>query len=373
MSELINRNDNRATIRWKLLTGASALALTGYLAATSAARAEDSAPPVLWIELGGQFQQLSHPDELWVPANLPPPIDHPVGGVADQSPRIGFDADGKLTFQPDGSDWMFSAAMQFGKAKRGPKKAHDQTYVTAYNGLKYAPTTYAFTDMHAYEETKHLVLDFTAGKDVGLGMFSGHASSTVNFGVRYAQFRDKAAGFMSAQRYVPSKYAGIYYRGKIPTAYVHTRRSFEGLGPTVSWSGSVPIAGSLQDGLALDWGANAAVLFGRQRTKSHVHNQTKGFVGIQYYNTPGGQTDARLISTVTKSFDKTYSRDKEVTVPNLGGFAGLSYRLDGRAKVAIGYRADFFFGAIDGGIGAHKDENRSFYGPFASISIGIGD
>ena len=31
MSELIQKNDNRATIRWKLLTGASALALTAYV------------------------------------------------------------------------------------------------------------------------------------------------------------------------------------------------------------------------------------------------------------------------------------------------------------------------------------------------------
>ncbi len=36
MSELINTHDNRATIRWKLLTGASALALTAYVSSTSA-------------------------------------------------------------------------------------------------------------------------------------------------------------------------------------------------------------------------------------------------------------------------------------------------------------------------------------------------
>ena len=59
-------------------------------------------------------------------------------------------------------------------------------------------------------------------------------------------------------------------------------------------------------------------------------------------------------------------------VPNIGGFAGISWRLP-TAKVSIGYRADFFFNAIDGGIAARKSENRGFYGPFASISIGIGD
>jgi hypothetical protein len=36
------------------------------------------------------------------------------------------------------------------------------------------------------------------------------------------------------------------------------------------------------------------------------------------------------------------------------------------------YRADFFFGAMDGGIDTAKKENVGFYGPFATISIGLG-
>ena len=42
MSELIQKHDNRATIRWKLLTGASALALTAYVSSTAMAGAEDA-------------------------------------------------------------------------------------------------------------------------------------------------------------------------------------------------------------------------------------------------------------------------------------------------------------------------------------------
>jgi len=40
----------------------------------------------------------------------------------------------------------------------------------------------------------------------------------------------------------------------------------------------------------------------------------------------------------------------------VGGFAGLSYNFP-NAKVSLGYRADFFFGAIDGGPDAAKKEN----------------
>jgi hypothetical protein len=58
-------------------------------------------------------------------------------------------------------------------------------------------------------------------------------------------------------------------------------------------------------------------------------------------------------------------------VPNLGGFAGISFKYPD-AKVSFGYRADFFFGAMDSGIDVVHKENRGFYGPFATISVGIG-
>ena len=60
MSELINTHDNRATIRWKLLTGASALALTAYVASTGIAGAEDADRPQVWIELGGQMEMMNN-------------------------------------------------------------------------------------------------------------------------------------------------------------------------------------------------------------------------------------------------------------------------------------------------------------------------
>ena len=63
-------------------------------------------------------------------------------------------------------------------------------------------------------------------------------------------------------------------------------------------------------------------------------------------------------------------RSRSVTVPNLGGFAGLSLRYT-NAKVSLGYRADFFFGAMDGGIDARKAANQSFHGPFATIALGL--
>ena len=59
-----------------------------------------------------------------------------------------------------------------------------------------------------------------------------------------------------------------------------------------------------------------------------------------------------------------------VTVPNVGAFAGLTYQIQ-NFKISGGYRADFFFGAMDGGIDTRKTEDQKFYGPFATISIGL--
>ena len=51
---------------------------------------------------------------------------------------------------------------------------------------------------------------------------------------------------------------------------------------------------------------------------------------------------------------------------------GLSFRY-ANAKISFGYRADFFFGAMDGGIDTARKENRGFYGPFAQSALASGD
>ncbi len=120
--------------------------------------------------------------------------------------------------------------------------------------------------------------------------------------------------------------------------------------------------------IALDWGANAAVLFGRQ--KAIVHHQ----ITAQYHKGSyqlGGHSSQHPRITLYRYDTNVPPRSRMVTVPNVGGFAGLSYQFN-NAKLSLGYRGDFFFGAMDGGIDAARAENRAFYGPFASVSIGIG-
>jgi hypothetical protein len=65
------------------------------------------------------------------------------------------------------------------------------------------------------------------------------------------------------------------------------------------------------------------------------------------------------------------NRSRSVVVPNVGGFLGFSLKFP-NAKASLGYRADFFFHALDTGIDARQTGTVGFQGPFATISIGLG-
>jgi len=393
MSELINKNDNRATIRWKLLTGASALALTAYIAPP--ANAEDASQPLVWIELGGQLNeqdinsQLLAPDFLSMrPSNFSSPLN------LEKPPRFGLDEDGTLSFQPHGSDWVFSASIRYGRSSKS-RHVHQQSYPlpqTYIGTLEFGtadvryPRAERFADTIVKNSEKHFIIDFQAGKDVGLGLFGGKVSSTVSLGVRFAHFNDRSRISLKSDpdwhfQLVTRVHSGYHYQSMIQpyhynSAHLDAARSFSGVGPKLSWNSSVPIAGNAHsDELDFDWGIDAALLFGRQKTR--VRSDTKvqyddnnGGLGFRYAYNKGLPPYGVLATVYNHPVSGTRSRN--VTVPNVGGSLGISWKYDD-AKVSFGYRADVFFNAIDGGIAARKSENRAFYGPYASISIGLGD
>jgi hypothetical protein len=49
----------------------------------------------------------------------------------------------------------------------------------------------------------------------------------------------------------------------------------------------------------------------------------------------------------------------------------VSFRYSG-AKVSFGYRGEIFFNAMDDGFDTARSADRSFHGPFATLSIGLG-
>jgi len=389
MSERINKHDNRATIRWKLLTGASAAAL---ISSAYCANAADADNPPIWVSIGWQLEHVQDSSEVYNPVSILNQLE----GAGFSSPLslerpapFSSGAEASLTFQPEGTDWVFSAAVRYGRShndrssseKTTPTSVKAWSYYQSYvrRGVlhrihhyrSYVALAHRYSDASAQNSENHLIVDFQAGKDVGLGMFGHEGKSLLSAGVRFAHLRssitDTIKGDPDFTWVTLSGSPHPYYDQKWHdlSASAHGFREFRGLGPSISWNASSPVAGNAQNGeISLDWGMNAALLFGRQKTR--IHRQTTStyhtcYNGIECYNSSAYHYPANSVDRI-----------RNVVVPNLGGFAGLSYRFQD-VKVSAGYRADFFFNAIDGGFDTRKSENRSFNGPFLNVSVGIGD
>jgi hypothetical protein len=112
---------------------------------------------------------------------------------------------------------------------------------------------------------------------------------------------------------------------------------------------------------------NAAVLLGERSAKIHQtgsEDKCQG-TGNNQFSTPNGVC-TNLYTTTTD-----ITRSHHVTVPNLGGYAGLSLQYND-AKISLGYRVDEFFNAMDGGQDSAKKYDRGFYGPYLNVSLGFG-
>jgi hypothetical protein len=377
MSELINTRGAYNAFHKHLLAGASALALTLYISSTSLA-AEDADRPTVWIELGGQMEMVQGTTNPFVAPFMAlspvPSVYNDVPFIDSQKPaHFSFGAEGKLSFQPEGSDWIFSAGLRYGRSNtkrhvHHQSKAPPITFSFSYYGNTYQYTKYPSSQMLAdaqadYSE-QHVVVDFSAGRDVGIGMFGRNGTSVISGGVRFASFVAHSTAHMTARPEIGTVYQS-FYGIRFPRFTYHqytmvaaAQRSFHGVGPSLSWQASAVLLGNADTSeLSFDWGVNAALLFGKQKAKtSHV---TEARNHLNYASFP------------VTSYDPHHdTRSRSVVIPNLGGFAGLSVKYP-NAKVAIGYRADFFFGAMDTGIDTRSIKDVGFHGPFATVSIGL--
>ena len=385
MSEMINAQRRNENFRRNLLTNASVLALLGYLGTSQgSALAADETRPVIWIELGGQLDRLGGGSEVFAPPFFAQASSTDRGVMTDAQASLPYSigSEGKITFAPEASDWVFSAAVRYGRSN-GVKHLHHQGAIPATNiwtryGYKhyFVPVLDTLGDAQTRSQESHAILDFQAGKDVGLGMFGGHGSSVISAGVRFAQFTSGVHATLQARPVAgfgpPATDPGYYrnlrwFEHATYKAVAHSERSAHAVGPSIAWDASAPVVGDGSDAtFNFDWGVNAAVLFGRQRAQ--VHHQTTGY----HFSRTGGFYSKKHIKTYSYAHAPAdQNRARTAAIPNVGGFAGVSFRyLD--AKVSFGYRGDFFFGAMDGGIDTAKKENVGFYGPFASISVGLG-
>jgi hypothetical protein len=376
-----------ANYRWKLLSSVSALTLLGsaYASGVAEAAEQDSRPPV-WLELGWQFEGVSGSPVPFMPpfTDSFASLGAPSADIAQKVMAASYGAESGISFQPEGTGWVFSASVRYGRA-HGHKKSGLQTnappltfHTTGRFGrFPSSKPEVKFQDVHdsarasASNSDTHAIVDFQAGRDFGLGM-SGHDSTSVlSAGVRFAQFKARSAVTLAG---VPDfHFAHSFYRATFHAIYPfygawhdyaatsQNHMNFRGIGPSISWKASVPVAGNAENGeLTFDWGANVALLFGRQTTRGE-HQATGRYRG------PGHSNN----TFYGPSPPITHNRSRRVTVPNLGGFAGLSLQWND-AKLSLGYRGDFFFNALDTGIDTRHNTTRGYNGPFASISIGLG-
>jgi hypothetical protein len=351
-------------------------------------KAEENAnEPTMWIELGGQLERADVGIERFAPDFLSQidasTFSSPI--VMEGAPRYAVGAQGKLTFELHG--WNFSASVRYGRSNK-KRDVHEQTAAPQATVIQSIPAlgiyrtfpvtarSDRFVSTAARFDESHAVLDFQVGRDFGLGLL-GRANAGA--GLRFAQFVSRSSVAIGANPDFSFDIVHItqhrVIRGQPVTFYtqnveqmwhlydaaLNSTNSFNGIGPKLNLESSMQVAGSSAGPeFDFDWGLNAALLFGRQKTKTE-HRETGR------YESPN---NFYAHTTVYQHGLTHHTRSRTVATPNVGGFAGFSLRFP-NAKVSLGYRADFFFGAMDGGIDVRKTYDRNFYGPYATISVGL--
>jgi len=387
MSELIATGQGR-TFRLGLLTQVSMLALIGAVGTQTSSNASEESRPTVWIELGGQLERLNTEQTIFEPAFFDAAVPNVVAAMTDSQRPSRYDSglEGKIRFAPKGINWIFSAGVRYGQVANERHLHYETRGLPSFEILKngqpnpanglprqiIVPQIHALGDGQTHSTESHLIVDFQAGKDVGIGLFQNTMTSVLEVGVRFAQFTSRADVNLHGRPvnyYGPAvrfKRLNKYYTRPFPVrqtnyAEFHSTRSTHAIGPSVSLEGSLPIAGQ-QEAMTvdLDWGVNAAALFGRQRT-------------VEEHQTNGKKVHYNINVGVASSYSSmtAHSRSRFGVIPNVGGFLGLSLKFP-NAKVSLGYRGDFFFNATDSGIDLRDAADQNFYGPFATISFGLG-
>src|SRR6185437_9989052 len=250
---------SNTNFRRNLLSEVSILALLGYVCTVPNAMAasDQENRPTVWIELGTQLERADTEQTIFAPGffDLASPADLGVMTDAQRPSRYSIGGEGKISFEPEGTNWVFSAAVRYGRSNSARHLHHETAglpieYLTRGGApfRQYTPRPREFGDGQSNARESHLVLDFLAGKDVGLGIFGEHSHSTIQAGVRFAQFASKADTTLHARPVnflyeigVPSVFNKYIHHKRTYTAVFHAERSTHGIGPSISWDSSAVV------------------------------------------------------------------------------------------------------------------------------------
>lgn len=250
--------------------------------------------------------------------------------------KNGWDMRGDLALQS--GNWYLTLSANYGKT--GTSKAnlgkYGQTAFYSHTAGAFEYFTAFHRDGTAKHDESHLYVDFTLGKDVGLGMFGMDGSSIVSLGVRYAHFiaRTREHMFYATYRQKRST-AGLepiishhYY---FTTFNRKIDRQFVGWGPVITWKGKCPF----DPEFSLAWGLSAAAVVGGRSFEDPV--------------------DGKF-------------RHREIVSPQVGGYLGVNWQMpDSPLDFTVGYRGDAYFDIVDKGFSSTHYGDRISHGPYAQI------
>jgi hypothetical protein len=234
--------------------------------------------------------------------------------------KNGFDTRADLALQS--GNWYLTLSANFGRTG-GSKASISQD---AYYSSKYS-FTHFHRDGVAKHNESHTVVDFTLGKDVGLGMMDLEGSSIVSLGVRYMHFVARTRSHLNYSTF--STFLGSSFF----TSTSFNRqldRQFVGWGPVITWKAKAPISPEF----SFSWGLTAAAVIGGRSFE----------------------------------IDGVKLRHNEIISPQVGGYVGLNWQMpDSPFDLTIGYRGDGYFDIVDKGFATVHHADRIIHGPFAQI------
>jgi hypothetical protein len=339
------------SLRASLLTGASAIAMSvsasGAYAQTTSPSSTPVVPPTITFWLEGALAYTGGGNY-----NVPsiPGLGAPFTSLnARSGPEIAFGFDYQYQNQP--SHFIFD--FRFGQSGTSTVNSSSSSTTTT----KGAPIKGAFsstiiptttinnsTAARATEREQHLVADFMAGRDLGIG------ANALQFqvGLRVADLRASATETSTTTSNITRTFYSLgcfctetTNSSTASTTFASWNSEFFGIGPRVAVAGSVPIKGAW----FFDYGAGIAGLVGDRSFNVNVWNNT----GTIFFG-----------NSINTAF-----------VFNSDAMLALSYHFTPHYKFSVGIREDFYANALTTynlSTGGLSNVNRIYWGPFARLT-----
>jgi hypothetical protein len=337
------------SLRASLLTGASAIAMSvsasGAYAQTTSPSSTPVVPPTITFWLEGALAYTGGGNY-----NVPsiPGLGAPFTSLnARSGPEIAFGFDYQYQNQPSHFIFDFRFGQSGTSTVNSSSSSSSRTTGTPFKGafsstITPSTTINNSTGARATEREQHLVADFMAGRDLGIG------ANALQFqvGLRVADLRASATETSTTtsnitRTFYSSSTVQTSSSSTTSTTYASWNSAFFGIGPRVAVAGSVPIRGSW----FFDYGAGIAGLVGDRSFNVNVWNST----GTIFF---GNSSNTAFVF-------------------NSDAMLALSYHFTPHYKFSVGIREDFYANALTSyniNTGGLTNINRIYWGPFARLT-----